>query len=69
MKMKKISDREYIADEGKIIVSKMNNLRYKKIKLSNNDTIENYKEIKDISSISEKPIEIEPSKKWGRKND
>lgn len=67
--MKKISDKEYKADEGKIIVSKINGLKYKKIKLSNNDTIDNYKEISDISSDSEKPIENEQSKKWGRKND
>ena len=62
--MKKISDKEYKADEGKIIVSKINGLKYKKIKLSNNDTIDNYKEISDISSNSEKPIEKETSKKW-----
>ena len=67
--LKKISDKEYKADEGKIIVSKINGLKYKKIKLSNNDTIDNYKEISDISSDSEKPIENEQSKKWGRKND
>jgi hypothetical protein len=67
--LKKISDKEYKADEGKIIVSKINGLKYKKIKLSNNDTIDNYKEISDISSNSEKPIENEQSKKWGRKND
>ena len=67
--LKKISDKVYKADEGKIIVSKINGLKYKKIKLSNNDTIDNYKEISDISSDSEKPIEAEQSKKWGRKND
>ena len=67
--LKKISDKVYKADEGKIIVSKINGLKYKKIKLSNNDTIKNYKEISDISSDSEKPIETEQSKKWGRKND
>ena len=67
--MKKISDEKYEADEGKLIVSKINGLKYKKIKLSSNDAIENYKEIKDISSNSEKPIENEHSKKWGRKDD
>lgn len=67
--LKKISDKVYKADEGKIIVSKINGLRYKKIKLSNNDSIENYKEISDISSNSEKPIEKETSKKWSRKDD
>lgn len=67
--LKKISDKEYKADEGKIIVSKINGLKYKKIKLSNNDSIENYKEISDISSNSEKPIEKETSKKWSRKDD
>ena len=67
--MKKISDKEYKADEGKVIVSKINGLKYKKIKLSNNDTIANYKEISDISSNSEKPANAESSKKWGRKDD
>ena len=67
--MKKISDKVYKADEGKTIVSKINGLKYKKIKLSNNDSIENYKEISDISSNSEKPIEKETSKKWSRKDD
>lgn len=67
--MKKISDKEYKADEGKIIVSKINSLKYKKIKLSNNDTIDNYKEISDISSNSEKPIEKETSKKWSSRKD
>lgn len=67
--MKKISDKEYKADEGKIIVSKINGLKYKKIKLSNNDTIDNYKEISDISSNSEKPIEKETSKKWSSRKD
>ena len=59
----------YKADEGKIIVSKINGLKYKKIKLSNNDTIKNYEEISDISSNSEKPVEKESSKKWSRKDD
>lgn len=67
--LKKISDKEYRADEGKVIVSKINGLKYKKIKLSNNDTIANYKEISDISSNSEKPANAESSKKWGRKDD
>ena len=67
--MKKIADKEYKADEGKIIVSKINGLKYKKIKLSNNDTIDNYKEISDISSNSEKPIEKETSKKWSSRKD
>lgn len=67
--LKKISDKVYKADEGKIIVSKINGLKYKKIKLSNNDTIDNYKEISDISSNSERPIEKESSKKWSRKDD
>ena len=67
--MKKISDKVYKADEGKIIVSKINGLKYKKIKLSNNDTIDNYKEISDISSNSEKPIEKETSKKWSSRKD
>lgn len=67
--LKKISDKEYKADEGKIIVSKINGLKYKKIKLSNNDTIDNYKEISDISSNSEKPIEKETSKKWSSRKD
>lgn len=69
IELKKISDKVYKADEGKIIVSKINGLKYKKIKLSNNDTIDNYKEISDISSNSEKPVEVEQSKKWGRKDD
>ena len=69
IELKKISDKVYKADEGKTIVSKINGLRYKKIKLSNNDSIENYKEISDISSNSEKPIEKETSKKWSRKDD
>lgn len=67
--LKKISDKEYKADEGKIIVSKINGLKYKKIKLSNNDTIDNYKEISDISSNSGKPIEKETSKKWSSRKD
>ena len=67
--LKKISDKVYKADEGKIIVSKINGLKYKKIKLSNNDTIDNYKEISDISSNSEKPIEKETSKKWSSRKD
>lgn len=67
--MKKISDKVYKADEGKIIVSKINGLKYKKIKLSNNDTIDNYKEISDISSNSEKPAEKETSKKWSSRKD
>lgn len=67
--LKKISDKEYRADEGKVIVSKINGLKYKKIKLSNNDAIANYKEISDISSNSEKPANAESSKKWGRKDD
>lgn len=67
--MKKISDREYKADEGKIIISKINKLKYKYIKLSHNDSIKNYEEISDISSNSEKPIETETSKKWSRKDD
>lgn len=67
--MKKISDKVYKADEGKIIVSKINGLKYKKIKLSNNDTIDNYKEISDISSNSEKPVEKETSKKWSSRKD
>ena len=69
IELKKISDKVYKADEGKTIVSKINGLKYKKIKLSNNDSIENYKEISDISSNSEKPIEKETSKKWSRKDD
>ena len=67
--LKKISDKVYKADEGKIIVSKINGLKYKKIKLSNNDTIDNYKEISDISSNSEKPVEKETSKKWSSRKD
>lgn len=67
--LKKISDKVYKADEGKIIVSKINGLKYKKIKLSNNDTIDNYKEISDISSNSERPIERETSKKWSSRKD
>ena len=68
--LKKISDKEYKADEGKVIVSKINGLKYKRIKLSNNDSIKNYKEVSvDISSNSEKPIEKETSKKWSRKDD
>ena len=66
--MKKISDKEYKADSGKIIVSKINKLKYKYLKLSNNDSIKNYVEI-DISSNSEKPKETETSKKWSLKND
>ena len=66
--MKKISDKEYKADSGKIIVSKINKLKYKYLKLSNNDSIKNYVEI-DISSNSEKPKEAEIPKKWSLKND
>lgn len=67
--MKKISDREYEAEQGKFIVSKINNLKFKYLKLSNNDSIKNYKEISDISSNSEKPKEAETPKKWSLKND
>lgn len=67
--MKKISDREYKAEEGKVIVSKINNLKFKYLKLSSNDSIKNYKEISDISSNSEKPKEAETPKKWSLKND
>ena len=48
---------------------KINNLKFKYLKLSNNDSIKNYKEISDISSNSEKPKEAETSKKWSLKND
>ena len=67
--MKKISDKEYRADEGKIIVCKLNNLKYKRLRLSNSDSIENYKEVSETSSNSTKPVEVEPSKKWSRKDD
>lgn len=67
--MKKISEREYKADSGKVIVSKINKLKYKHIKLSNNDSIKNYEEVSDISSDSPKPAQPETSKKWSLKND
>ena len=67
--LKKISDKEYRADEGKVIVCKLNNLKYKRLRLSNSDSIENYKEVSDTSSNSEKPVENEVSKKWSRKDD
>ena len=67
--LKKISDKEYRADEGKVIVSKINNLKYKYLKLSKSDSIKNYKEVSDTSSNSEKPVENEVSKKWSRKDD
>lgn len=67
--MKKISEKVYEADKGKIIVSKINKLKYKRLKLSNNDSIENYEEVSDISSDSQKPLESETSKKWSYKND
>ena len=67
--MKKISDKVYEAEEGKVIVSKINNMKYKRIKLSNNDSIKNYKEVSDISSNSKKSEQPEYSKKWSRKDD
>lgn len=67
--MKKISENLYRADEGKVIVCKLNNLKYKRLKLSKSDSIENYKEVSVASSNSEKPVEAESSKKWSRKDD
>ena len=70
MELKKISENEYRADEGKVIVCKLNNLKFKHLKLSKSDSINNYKEVSEkTSSNSEKPIDAEISKKWGRKDD
>ena len=46
--MKKISEKVYEASEGKIIVSKVTKAKYKKIYLSQNDSIDSYEEISDI---------------------
>lgn len=69
--MKKISEKVYEADEGKIIVSKVTKAKYKKIFLSQNDSIDKYEEISDIPSSKEAPKEKERSpidvpKKWGK---
>lgn len=65
--MKKISEKVYEASEGKIIVSKVTKAKYKKIYLSQNDSIDSYEEISDIPSRNETPkIEKEVPKKWSK---
>ena len=65
--MKKISEKVYEASEGKIIVSKVTKAKYKKIYLSQNDSIDSYEEISDMPSRNETPkIEKEVPKKWGK---
>lgn len=62
--MKEISTKVYEADEGKIIVSKVTKAKYKKIYLSQNDSIDNYEEISDMPSKKTTPTET--PKKWGK---
>lgn len=65
--MKKISEKVYEADEGKMIVSKVTKAKYKKIVLSQNDSIESYEEISETPS--KRPTPVESSKKWGKSDD
>lgn len=57
IRMKRINDKTYEADEGKIIKSKVTGMKYNKIVISQNDSIDQYEEIS------------ESTKKWGKNND